>query len=346
MDEYYRLNFARKPEHLGLDPKKPLLAKPVFSATANGNEAGRRDAQWTDLRAHVEKLSVKIPADQGAAFFEIVLYPVWGAAAANRRGDLFSRFQAGLGGTEAGAADLVGQARAVHEGIQDLTKTFNEKISGGKWRGIMSPAPRDLAVFKFPDDATLAALKSATMETAKDDEPAARVVVEAEHASGRTAAGGAAWKTINGIGYNGAATSVWPTTGATVGEAEIRKNAARLDFAVTLTKAGEWKFTARTLPNWPLVPGKPARYAVALDDGEPQLVTLPKYTEENNPVWQEDVLRSASLTTAKLTVVAAGAHTLHVWSVDAGVVFDAFMLEREGAAPAGYLWPSETRTGK
>ncbi len=352
MDDYYRMSFPRKPEHMGLDPKKPLVAKPVYSPTANGNEAKRRMNEWDTLERRAAALANKLPETSRSSFEQLVHYPIGGAALANERGDLLAQYvSAKATENEVLANDTLSLARLAHRTIQAETQTYNERLSDGKWRGIMSPAPRDLAVFKFPDDAALAALVASakTNDTAAavppaPAEPGARIVLEAEHAVTKTMAGAAAWRTIVGLGYNGSSTTVWPTTWtiASTEPAELRSRAPRLDFTVNLDRAGAWTFTARTLPNWPLVAGKPARYAIALDEGDPQIITLPKYTEENNPTWQEDVLRNASLTSTPLAVATSGTHTLHVWSLDAGVVFDTFMLARPDAAPAGYLWPEAT----
>ena len=47
--EYYRLNFQRKPEHMGFGPTNNL-----FSTTLNGDEAGQRLEAWQKLSARVD----------------------------------------------------------------------------------------------------------------------------------------------------------------------------------------------------------------------------------------------------------------------------------------------------
>ena len=365
LGEYYRLNFARKPEHMGLDLKKPLLAKPVFSETANGNEAKRRLDAFAALVARADALEAKISAEQRDAYYQLVLYPVRGAALMNQKGMNLGRYYADLekGAGEA-AADLE-RARTAHDAIQRETLRYNEAI-GGKWREIMSAAPRNQAVFSFPEvpapakttpagaavvaetrrapASKVAAAPGAAGAKAEFADVDGRVVLEAEHASVRVAGKEAQWQTINGLGYNGAAVLISPTTAKSAETTEqIQGTAPRLEYKIQLSTAGEWKATARTLPTWAIVAGHPQRYAVSLDDAPPQIVSLPAYTEETNPQWQRDVLRNAALTTSTHHIAAAGAHTLKFWMVDPGVVLDTLMLERDGAPDAGYSWPDETR---
>ena len=71
MAEYYRLNFQRKPEHMGF-PTNNLF---------NADEAIERLAAWQKLSAEVDAVSHHLPPDATNAFFELVGYPVKAAAA-------------------------------------------------------------------------------------------------------------------------------------------------------------------------------------------------------------------------------------------------------------------------
>jgi hypothetical protein len=365
LSEYYRLNFARKPEHMGLDPKKPLLAKSAFSTTANGNEAQRRLDAFAALATRANALGEKIPAEQRNAYYQLVLYPVRGAALMNEKGINLGRYFDENGKNPSAAAEHLARARAAHDAIQRETRDYNEKISGGKWRLMMSPEPRGLAVFKFPEttdssatekpaSSTLAPWSTAPVaekpmprsavpnDAADFFERDGRVVMEAEHASARRRGAEAEWLTINGVGYNGAAVSTSPAlvSSRTTPE-DLRTKAPALEYRVWLEQPGEMNLIVRTLPTWAIVAGQPQRYAAAIDDAAPRLVSLPTYTDENNPQWQRDVLRNAAITGSTHAVTGAGAHTLKIWMVDPGLVIDTLMLERAGAPDAGYVWPAE-----
>jgi len=89
--------------------------------------------------------------------------------------------------------------------------------------------------------------------------------------------------------------------------------------------------------------GKPQRYAIALDDAPPEIVSLPFSTGESDRRWQENVLRNAALTSSVHSVTKPGLHTLKIWMVDPGIVLDAIEAETGGAQAPGYVWPAETR---
>ena len=61
LSEYFRLNLQRKPEHMGFDERNPLLAKPVFSVTVNGDEAQQRLEAFRDLATRADAVAKKLP---------------------------------------------------------------------------------------------------------------------------------------------------------------------------------------------------------------------------------------------------------------------------------------------
>ncbi len=305
--EYYRLNFQRKPEHLALPTNN------LFSSA----EVAQRLAAWRNLSARVDVAEPKLPPESRDAFFELVGYPVKAAAAMNEK-------------------CLAGSQPAAEE-IHRLTKIYNEQTAGGKWREMMSDNPRG--------QLTVAAGGSpaATFNGAEFTEANHRVVIEAEHASAFIPGQDARWQKIIGLGYNGEAVSVFPTTVAVRTEPQkILKESPCLQFKIDFQSAGDWKVTVRALPTFSVATGQPQRYAIALDDAPVQIISLPLSLDERNRPWQENVLRNAALTTSTHTVAGAGRHTLKIWMVDPGIVLDAIAAEAGGGERLGYIWPAET----
>jgi len=102
----------------------------------------------------------------------------------------------------------------------------------------------------------------------------------------------------------------------------------------------------RALPTFSVETGKPQRYAIALDDEAPQIISLPAAMSESDRWWQEDVLRNAVLTTSHHQVAAPGWHTLKIWMVDPGIVLDTIGAGIGDQPAWGYVWPAETGGGK
>ena len=142
--EYYRLNFPRKPEHLGVGTNG------LFSTTANGDETEQRLAAWRALVARTDAMQKQLPTERQDAFFETVGYSVRTAALMNEKWLTLTTFYAHSKQGRADAYDLLQQAQRAQDEIQRLTDVYNNQTAGGKWRHMMSSHPRNLAVFGMP----------------------------------------------------------------------------------------------------------------------------------------------------------------------------------------------------
>src|SRR2546425_225601 len=85
MNDYYRLGFARKPEFLqwNLANEKPRPSD--LTSVDYGDEVQRRLDDYDALMARADRLYAETPSAQRDALYELVVYPVRGAALANRR---------------------------------------------------------------------------------------------------------------------------------------------------------------------------------------------------------------------------------------------------------------------
>jgi len=309
MAEYYRLNFQRKPEHM-IFPTNNL-----FSAS----EAKQRVAAWQKLSARVEAVEKNLPPELHDSFFELVGYPAKAAAAMNEK-------------------CLAGSLDAAVE-IHRLTKIYNEQTAGGKWRGMMSDNPRkmvDLGAPKIP------ATNNANFS--RTNQP---IMLEAENATRFISGKDANWQKIIGLGYNGEAVGIFPATVAARETPEtILAESPCLEFKIDFSTAADWKFTVRALPTFSVETGQPQRYAIALDDAPPKIISLPLSQDEHNRAWQENVLRNAALASSVQNITKPGLHTLKIWMVDPGIVLDTIAAQTGDAPSLGYVWPAETAAAR
>jgi hypothetical protein len=330
--EYYRLDFQRKPEHVGWPTN-----------TFNEEESAQRLDAWKKLTARAGAAEKEIAPESRDAAFELIGYPVLAAALANEK--------------------ILSPTNAQFAAIQInwLTDIYNNQIANGKWHWMMSDNPREQLNFtapKIPAENNLSPANPAIAETNLDltktifpgadfAEQNHRVVIEAENASTFVLGKDANWQKIIGLGYNGEAVSIFPATVAVRSTPEqILAESPCLQYKIYLQTAGDWKFTVRALPTFSVETGKPQRYAIALDDAPPQIVSLPVSTSETDKRWQENVLRNAALTSSVHPVTRPGLHLLKIWMVDPGIVLDTISAETGGAAELGYVWPPETRINK
>ena len=140
MQEHYRLAYVRKPEFMAgtrteeADRKYWSTPHPIDGWTLA--DVVQRVTAYQHLSDQVERLWAQVPADRRDAFFQLVKYPVQGAAQMNFKYLCPER------------------SAAAHDSIQALTALYNRGLSGdGKWQGIMSSHPRNLPVFAQVDTA-------------------------------------------------------------------------------------------------------------------------------------------------------------------------------------------------
>jgi len=122
--EYYKLAASGKPEHMNFVPRTM-------------KEFNERLAAYSKLVQQAEALQPQIPARLQDAYFQLILYPVKGAAKLNEKIiDLVKK-------------DFQGAVDSYRE-ITAMTETYNTGIAGGKWKGMMDDSPREQAVFDEP----------------------------------------------------------------------------------------------------------------------------------------------------------------------------------------------------
>ncbi|HLM55213.1 MAG TPA: hypothetical protein VK422_03740 [Pyrinomonadaceae bacterium] len=132
-----RRGFARKPEHLQWHLPGEKERPSDFAHFDYGDEARARLDAYDSLLARVSRLDPSIPAARRDAFYQLVAYPVRGAALANRR--FFATEKAALYAAH-GRASAFEWARRAQDADRLLaaeTEFYNERLAGGKWRHMM-----------------------------------------------------------------------------------------------------------------------------------------------------------------------------------------------------------------
>ena len=136
MWEFFRLCGERRPEFTGwtqveLDKKKyPRGLSPVSGIPLTAAEAATRMAAFERVKAGVIESRPHVRPELGDAFFASIVYPVYAAAAMNRK-----------------ILSDSAESHRAYEEIQSLTEQYNE-LKGGKWRHLMDAAPRRLPVYE------------------------------------------------------------------------------------------------------------------------------------------------------------------------------------------------------
>jgi hypothetical protein len=347
MDSYYHLNYQRKPEHMGFNTSQNP-GGPIQASEFSDEEIAQRLGAYETLVKRAEAINAALPAEYKDAYFQLVLYPVRCSAAQNEKMlsiDLGRRATAR--GDAAAASQFLVKARAAYDRIQSETAYYNNTLAGGKWKNMMSAAPRNIDVFRAPPAAAGPAGQAAApprtggADPAPASQDAGYLSIAAERPTRNVARQGASWKVIPGLGRLGDSLAVFPTTTPSVTDAAaLAANAPALEYDFTVTTANAaGKVTVQAIPTHRLNAERGLRYAVAIDGEAPQIVDLE--TPEFSAPWSVNVLRGSAFGTTTHNI-AAGKHTLKIYMVDPGVVIDHITVDL-GKLPKSYLPPAETK---
>jgi hypothetical protein len=319
--DYYRLNFARKPEHL----QWWLPGEPPRPGDWTAAEIDARLAAFAALRERVRSVATSLPAELRDAFFELVAYPVDGSALANQR--YFAGERAALATKPAAVARLTAAAQAADAALHDGTRRYNTAIAGGKWNHLLALEPADGA-WSSMRIAPWAIPHFTTSAPARPPEPWFSAAA-GDFVRTSPGATGARAIVVPGLGRTGRAVTVWPFT---AGDAATEQptTAPELEYSFEAPTAGPARLAVEFLPTHPL-PGRRAfRVAFALDDEPPREITAP--AEDEDVAWAQNVLAAHLTASTSIRLPAAGRHRLKIFLVETGVALDRITLSAPSPA--------------
>jgi hypothetical protein len=170
------------------------------------------------------------------------------------------------------------------------------------------------------------------------------ISIEAEHFTSKMDRGfnqgNAAWEIISGLGRRGDSVAIFPTTAKSI-EQNLQQNSPVLQYDFYSFSSGKFDLSCYLLPAQPLKAGTGLRYAVGIDNQEPQIVTVGADTEVSSRQWAQNILNASTVGTNKINITK-GPHVLKIYMVDAGVVLDNMVINT-GGLKKSYLGPPETR---
>ncbi|MBC6607558.1 glycosyl hydrolase 115 family protein [Hymenobacter sp. BT188] len=150
--EYYDLAFERRPEFMGWSQTEPTTPtqRTAYNHFGYGDEAQRRLDRYAALRQRVQQLRAQMEPARADAFFELVYYPVVGAALMNQKFLYQDKSYWYALQHRASATDYALWAQQAYASIELETEYYNNQLAGSKWRGMMSMKPRNLPVYQAP----------------------------------------------------------------------------------------------------------------------------------------------------------------------------------------------------
>ena len=290
MNEYYRLAYIRKPEFMGntrTEEKDPAF-KVVKDLPWSKEEIDTRLKEYTILADKVIALSKDVPVEKQLVWYQLVEYPLRGAAEMNKKHLYAQLARHGLAKWE--------QSDEAFYTIVAMTEKYNT-MNNGKWNKMMDYQPRNLAVYH-------------QVPQTQVEEP----LVEKK----------APLCLLNGkdyISYQGTQ-PVCYGMGYQHGAIHMEKGTS-VTYEVNTALPDSVNITVALSPNHP-VEGKQLRYAISVNGEEPQVVDY--HTEGRSEEWKINVLTNQAIRTTRHKVSSRKSLKLTITALDEGVVVDQLLF--------------------
>lgn len=323
--EYYRLSQNGKPEHLGV-------------LNFSDKDMNQRISDYQRLSNKADELKSNIPASLQDAYFQLILYPVKGAALMNEK-VFFARKSIDLAKKgEKTALTFSQKATAAYDSIQQITERYNNTISNGKWAGMMSDKPRNLAVFKMPQVATSEMVKkfppsqiiadSNSFVDGKYDIDLVEnrvsastqpiTIIKTSEFIAQQTNQDESIKVIQGLGLNSEGIGLFPFTSKSVPDS-MATQASYVEYKTKLN-AGSDTIVVKALPTHAIGTERGVRYAISVNNDPVQIINL-DYPAEN-PIWKDNVLRGYVIGKTVHQINIPQEYVIRIYLLDPGVVIN------------------------
>jgi hypothetical protein len=150
--QYYQLAFERKPEFMGWSQTEPTTQTNYtgYNHFYYGDEAQKRVDQYEELEKEAKALRLQIDRKNADAFYQLVYYPVVCASLMNKKFLYRDKSYLYAKQNRLSAFDYAVMSKQTYDSIVSETAYFNDNLANGKWKNVMSMAPRNLPVYQPP----------------------------------------------------------------------------------------------------------------------------------------------------------------------------------------------------
>jgi hypothetical protein len=349
LETYTKYNSRRKPE---------LLDANTFALS----EWSRVESDYMALASEAVEVGDMLDAAYKDAYYQLVAYPIFASS------NLYSMYAAvarnhylaGKGMIEANEEAY--KVKQCFEVDKQLSDEYHQ-LKNGKWNHQMSQTHIGYTYWQQPEEQVCPEVvyvdednvcenpDKVQSRNPKDDLPSevdtapgkpafleqhGYVSMEMEHFARKVDAGDIAWKELPGMSYSEKSLTTVPVTHASVESPSDETTHLEYDFLVK--NGGDISVRLYVSPTLDFTDRGALRYAVSIDGEAPQVVNI------HNPEfgnWNKWVSENVIKPTSKHHLSEGGLHTLKVFVVDPGIVFQKIVIET-GESTDLYLGPQES----
>lgn len=167
------------------------------------------------------------------------------------------------------------------------------------------------------------------------------VSMEAGHFSVNKPVNGVQWQCIPGYGRTSSSMIPWPMTAHCFTDL---KNAPTLEYNCYLFSTGKVELNTLIAPTLNCLPDADMRFAVAIDDEQPQIVQIPRISingSQDNADWSQSVINNIRVCKTWHTIAKAGYHKVRIIMIDPVVTLQRLILDTGGLKPS-FFYPPES----
>ncbi|AYD48294.1 glycosyl hydrolase 115 family protein [Arachidicoccus soli] len=328
---YYHLAFERRPEFLDWSSDAKNNDESKVHPFNTEKEILNRIDDYREIAKEAQEIKRNIPTNLQDAYFELVLYPVLAATYMNEKIMYAERNKtlAAYNLPEAGKYGAL--AENAYDSIIKITNYYNDSLANGKWKGIMSMAPRKLSVFDRPK---LALIKETnTMHIQEKDSliksenkqqlnESKHIIINAnQFTKANNSSQTYQWTSIQGLGYSSNATMLYPFPPV---HNDVFSQ-SYLEYKFYVEKVGNARINICTVPTFPVYQKADVRVGISLDNTAIQEKSFA--TREWDNTWKNNVIRNQAYCVFKFFKLVKGWHTMRLYALDPGVILDQIKID-------------------
>jgi hypothetical protein len=300
-NEYYRLASLRKPEYMGWSQTEPTTQ--VKLSDFSKEEALNRIKAYDNLIRKVDSLAAFVPAERKDAWFQLVEYPVKGAAYMNHKFLYWNLEATTSDENQKKRYEL--SASAAYRKIKELTDFYNSQLSDGKWNHMMSMRPRNLPVFDSVKKNTFS--KETVFKTSN------RIYIQANQFVAKKDNKEFQWKAINGLGYSNNAITLFPFD-----QHVFKNDKPSVSYEFEIDEQDNYTIEVRLLPTH----ANNFDHEIGIQFDKNAIQFFKTNTKDRENTWKENVLRNSAVVKFPVSNVAKGKHTITIEVNQTGIVLD------------------------
>lgn len=308
-NEYYRLASLRKPEYMGWSQTEPTT--PVKLSDFSKEASLQRIKAYDNLIRKVDSLAAFVPAERKDAWFQLVVYPVKGAAYMNHKFLYWNLISATSDENQKNKYELL--ASEAYQKIKELTDFYNTKLSDGKWNHMMSMQPRNLPVFDSVKKNTFS--KEPAIKTSD------RINIQANKFVTKTDAKEYQWKPINGLGYSNNAITLFPFN-----QYVFKNEKPSVSYEFEIDEPDNYTIEVRLLPTH----ANNFDHKIGIQFDKNAIQFFKTNTKDRENTWKENVLRNSAIVKLPVANVSKGKHTVTIKVNQTGIVLDQLAVYKTG----------------